>query len=127
MFYYLKIKTKKMTNTERNTNIEINADTNTKIVIDCLKTVYDPEFPMVDLYTLWLFYDIKVDQTANIIKLLMTYTTPSCPMWEMLQQMCKNAISESLPEYETEIEITFDPMWKISFIKDEDLQKLFTQ
>jgi metal-sulfur cluster biosynthetic enzyme len=57
----------------------------------------------------------------------MTYTTPSCPMGDMLQQMCKNAISESFPEFETEIEITFDPMWKISFIKDEDLQKLFTQ
>lgn len=99
----------------------------TNIIIDCLKTVYDPEFPMVDLYTLWLFYDIKVDEENKIIKLLMTYTTPSCPMGEMLQQMCQNAISEALPEFETEIEITFDPMWKISFIKDEDLQKLFTQ
>jgi hypothetical protein len=43
----------------------------------------------------------------------------------MLQQLCKNAINESLPGYEITIEITFDPMWKISFIKDEDLQKLF--
>jgi metal-sulfur cluster biosynthetic enzyme len=52
----------------------------TNIIIDCLQTVYDPEFPMIDLYTLGLIYDVKIDETNNMINLLMTYTTPSCPM-----------------------------------------------
>lgn len=94
-------------------------------IIDCLKTVYDPEFPMIDLYTLGLIYDIKINKKDKIIDLLMTYTTPSCPMWELLQQLCKNAINEKFPNFVVEIEITFDPMRKVSFIKDEDLQKLF--
>ena len=94
-------------------------------IIDCLKTVYDPEFPMIDLYTLGLIYNIKINQRDNIINLVMTYTTPSCPMWEMLQQLCKNAINEKFPDYSVDIEITFDPMRKISNIKDQDLQKLF--
>lgn len=94
-------------------------------VIDCLKTVYDPEFPMIDLYTLGLIYDIKINKKDKIIDLLMTYTTPSCPIWELLQQLCKNAINEKFPDFVVEIEITFDPMRKVSFIKDEDLQKLF--
>jgi len=94
-------------------------------IIDCLKTVYDPEFPMIDLYTLGLIYDIKINKKDKIIDLLMTYTTPSCPMWELLQQLCKNAINEKFPDFVVEIEITFDPMRKVSFIKDEDLQKLF--
>jgi metal-sulfur cluster biosynthetic enzyme len=96
-------------------------------IIDRLKTVYDPEFPMVDLYTLWLIYNIKIDEKKKLINLIMTYTTPACPMWDILQQLCKNAINEKLPNYKIDIEITFDPMWKISFIKDEDLQKLFIQ
>jgi len=96
-------------------------------IIDRLKTVYDPEFPMIDIYTLGLFYDIKINENSKIINLLMTYTTPSCPMGEMLQQLCKNAINEKFPDYEINIEITFDPMRKVSNIKDEDLQKLFTQ
>jgi len=95
------------------------------IIIDALKTVYDPEFPMVDLYTLGLIYDVKINEESKLINLLMTYTTPSCPMWDMLQQLCKNAINEVLPWYWINIEITFDPMRKTSFIKDEDLQKLF--
>ena len=107
-------------------NQKTNRDIDKKeIIIDCLKTVYDPEFPMVDLYTLWLIYDVKINEQTKLINLLMTYTTPSCPMWDMLQQLCKNAINQNLPEYEIDIEITFDPMRKISFIKDDDLQKLF--
>ena len=94
-------------------------------VIDCLKTVFDPEFPMIDLYTLGLIYSVKINKDNKIINLLMTYTTPSCPMWEMLQQLCKNAINEKFPDYWVEIEITFDPMRKTSNIKDQDLQKLF--
>ncbi len=94
-------------------------------IIDCLKTVYDPEFPMIDLYTLGLIYDIKINKKDKIIDLLMTYTTPSCPMWELLQQLCKNAINEKFPDFVVEIEITFDPMRKVSFIRDKDLQKLF--
>jgi metal-sulfur cluster biosynthetic enzyme len=49
-------------------------------IIEQLKTVFDPEFPMIDLYTLGLFYDIQIDEDKDIIRLLMTYTTPSCPM-----------------------------------------------
>ena len=49
-------------------------------IIDCLKTVYDPEFPMVDLYTLGLIYDVKVDESNKIINIVMTYTTIACPL-----------------------------------------------
>jgi metal-sulfur cluster biosynthetic enzyme len=34
---------------------------NLEDIIECLKTVYDPEFPMVDLYTLGLIYDTKIN------------------------------------------------------------------
>lgn len=29
-------------------------------VIDCIKTVFDPEFPLVDIRTMGLIYDIKI-------------------------------------------------------------------
>jgi metal-sulfur cluster biosynthetic enzyme len=92
-------------------------------IIECLQTVYDPEFPMVDLYTLGLIYDVKLNwDTVNIT---MTYTTIACPLWDMLQQLVKNAILERYPKYEVNIEITFDPMRNPSMIKDTDIQKLF--
>lgn len=92
-------------------------------IIECLKTVYDPEFPMVDLYTLGLIYDVKLDD--NKVNITMTYTTIACPLWDMLQQLVKNAILEKYPTYEVNIEITFEPMRNPSMIKDSDIQKLF--
>ena len=94
-------------------------------IIDCLKTVYDPEFPMVDLYTLGLIYDVKVDESNKIINIVMTYTTIACPLWDMLQQLCKNAILEKFPDFEINIDVTFEPLRSTDMIKDKDIQKLF--
>ena len=93
-------------------------------IIECLKTVYDPEFPMVDLYTLGLIYDVQLNK--NTVNILMTYTTIACPLWDMLQQLVKNAIIDKYHDYEVNIEITFDPMWSPKMIKDTDIQKLFS-
>lgn len=92
-------------------------------IIDCLKTVYDPEFPMVDLYTLGLIYDVQI--SWNIINILMTYTTIACPLWDMLQQLVKNSITDKYPTLEININITFEPMRNSNMIKDKDIQKLF--
>lgn len=92
-------------------------------IIDCLKTVYDPEFPMVDLYTLGLIYDVQM--SWNIINILMTYTTIACPLWDMLQQLVKNSITDKYPTLEININITFEPMRNSNMIKDKDIQKLF--
>ena len=92
-------------------------------IIECLQTVYDPEFPMVDLYTLGLIYDVQID--GNQVNITMTYTTIACPLWDMLQQLCKNAILDKFPGFEINIEVTFEPLWSTDMIKDKDIQKLF--
>lgn len=95
-------------------------------IIDCLKNVYDPEFPMVDLYTLWLIYDVSFNEKGKAINITMTYTSVACPLGDMLQQLCKNAILEKFPNYEINIEITFEPLRSPDMIKDKDIQKLFS-
>jgi len=91
-----------------------------------LKTVYDPEFPMVDIYTLWLIYQVDFFPEDNRVHILMTFTTPFCPMADMLKEMIKNAILEVVPDAsEVSIEVTFDPARAPSMIKDEDLQRMF--
>jgi len=90
-----------------------------------LQTVYDPEFPVVDIRTLGLFYAIDILEETRHIAILMTFTTPACPMGDMIEQMTKNAIHEIYPDREVGITITFDPMRSPSMIKDEDLQRMF--
>ena len=55
----------------------------------------------------------------------MTFTTPACPMAELLQSMVRTAINEILPEYSVDITITFDPMRTYDMIKDDDLKRMF--
>ena len=59
-------------------------------VVKVLKTVYDPEIP-VDIYELGLIYDVFLNE-SNDVKVLMTLTTPNCPVADSLPEEVKNKI-----------------------------------
>ncbi len=95
------------------------------LITNQLKNVYDPEFPFLDLYNMWLIYEINIDQENSKIYIKMTYTTPECPMWDMIQQLVENAILEVLPNFLVFIEVVFDPPRNTNMIKDENIRKMF--
>ena len=90
-----------------------------------LKTVYDPEFPLVDIFTMGLIYDIQVEPEEKECVVTMTFTTPACPMADMIMEMVKNATQEAVPGWDVEVVVSFEPMWTPKMIKDEDLQRMF--
>ena len=96
-----------------------------KKIIEKLKTVYDPEFPLVDMYTLGLIYAVKLNEEKKICNVTMTFTTPTCPMADMIMELVKNAVLDVILDWEVNIIVSFDPMWSPSMIKDPDLQKMF--
>jgi metal-sulfur cluster biosynthetic enzyme len=51
-------------------------------VVKVLKSIYDPEIP-VDIYELGLIYDVMINED-NEVKVLMTLTSPNCPVAETL-------------------------------------------
>ena len=51
-------------------------------IVMVLKGIYDPEIP-VDIYELGLIYDVMVN-TDYEVKILMTLTSPNCPVAESL-------------------------------------------
>lgn len=95
------------------------------IVEHWLQTVYDPDFPLIDIWTLWLIYNISIDEWSETIDILMTLTTPACPHGEMIQQMIITTLAWIIPTYDVSLEITYDPMRSIAMIKDEDLKRMF--
>ena len=92
-------------------------------IIYILKTVYDPEVPILDIYNMGLIYDIILED--NLVKIVMTLTSPACPMADMIIEMVKNSITEKYPEVEVEVEIGFEPPWEPKMIKDEDIREMF--
>ena len=86
-------------------------------IVKTLKTIYDPEIP-VDIYELGLIYDVFVNED-NEVKILMTLTTPNCPVAETLPQEVEEKI-KSLDDVKTaEVEITFDPPWTKDLMSEE--------
>jgi FeS assembly SUF system protein len=91
-------------------------DLGEKIVKE-LKSIFDPEIP-VDIYELGLIYDVFVNE-ANEVKILMTLTSPNCPVAESLPQEVEEKI-RSIDEVKTaEVEITFDPPWTKDLMSEE--------
>lgn len=94
-------------------------------VAAALQTVYDPDFPLVDIYTLGLIYEIKLDEEKEEAVIVMSFTTPACPMADYLIASVKNATLLVIPDWEVFVDVTFDPIWNPSMIRDEDLQRMF--
>ena len=76
-------------------------------IIEKLKTVYDPEFPLVDMYTLGLIYDIDLKIKKKICDITMTFTTPTCPMADTIMELVKNAVLDVIPGWEVNIIVSF--------------------
>ena len=92
------------------------ADLGEKIV-RVLKTIYDPEIP-VDIYELGLIYDVFVNEDYDV-KILMTLTTPNCPVAETLPVEVEDKV-KSIDEVKgAEVEITFDPPWSQDLMSEE--------
>lgn len=86
-------------------------------IVRVLKTIFDPEIP-VDIYELGLIYDVFVNEDRDV-KILMTLTTPNCPVAETLPMEVEEKI-RSLDEVKSaEVEITFDPPWNQDLISEE--------
>lgn len=86
-------------------------------IVRVLKTVYDPEIP-VDIYELGLIYDVMVNENDEV-KVLMTLTTPNCPVAESMPQEVQEKIRSMDEVRDCEVELTFDPPWTQDHMSEE--------
>ena len=86
-------------------------------IVQVIKTVYDPEIP-VDVYELGLIYDVFVNEDYGV-KILMTLTTPNCPVAESLPQEVEDKVRSISIVKSAEVEITFDPPWSQDLMSEE--------
>jgi FeS assembly SUF system protein len=86
-------------------------------IVRALKTIYDPEIP-VDIYELGLIYDVFVNEDLDV-KVLMTLTTPNCPVADSLPQEVKDKVASLEEVREAEVELTFDPPWTRDLMSEE--------
>jgi FeS assembly SUF system protein len=89
----------------------------TDMLIEKLKTVYDPEIP-VDIYELGLIYKVDVSDEKDVV-IDMTLTAPGCPVAGDMPGWVEEAVEE-IPEVKScRVELVFDPPWDPSRMSDE--------
>jgi FeS assembly SUF system protein len=86
-------------------------------IVKVLKTIFDPEIP-VDIYELGLIYDVFVNEDQDV-KILMTLTTPNCPVAETLPVEVEEKVKSINEVKDAEVEITFDPPWTQELMSEE--------
>lgn len=86
-------------------------------IVKVLKTIFDPEIP-VDIYELGLIYDVFVNEDLEV-KILMTLTTPNCPVAETLPVEVEDKVKSIKLVKDAEVEITFDPPWTQELMSEE--------
>ena len=84
-------------------------------VIAEIRKIYDPEIP-VNIYELGLIYDVKVKEDKA--KIIMTLTTPNCPVAESLPKEVKDTAMQVEGIEEVDLDLVFDPPWDKSMMSE---------
>jgi FeS assembly SUF system protein len=78
-------------------------------VIAAISEIFDPEIP-VNIYELGLIYDVDVGGEGKI-GLVMTLTSPHCPVAEILPGQVKSRVELVDGVNEVNLELTWEPPW----------------
>ena len=86
-------------------------------IIKNLKKVYDPEIP-VDIWELGLIYNITIKDNKTV-DVLMTLTSPNCPVAETLPQEVEQAVLKTEGVVSVNLDLTFDPPFTPDMMSEE--------
>ena len=87
-----------------------------KNIIEEIRKIYDPEIP-VNIYELGLIYDVKIEND-NTAKIIMTLTSPNCPVAESLPQEVKDSAMQVKGIEKVDLDLVFDPPWDKSMMSE---------
>ena len=112
-----------------------------KEVVDCCKTIYDPEIPQ-NIWDLGLVYSVEIEKRTKIdgdarevldegktfddngetfmnATIVMTLTTPSCPVGPEFLNTVKTRVSEVKDVNKCNVDLVWDPPWSSDMMSDE--------
>jgi metal-sulfur cluster biosynthetic enzyme len=84
-------------------------------VVNALYDVVDPELG-INIIDLGLVYDITVKEQE--ITVLMTLSTPSCPMGGMITAHARIAVEQAIAGYKVKVELIWEPRWNAEMVNE---------
>ncbi len=98
-------------------NSKVTSKINKEQVIECIRTVVDPEIP-VNLYDLGLIYEINISD-QNDIKIKMTLTNPNCPVAGTMPESVGKSVEKLTNLNSIEVCLVWDPKWHKDLMSEE--------
>lgn len=95
----------------------IEADVLRDKVIECLKTIFDPEIP-VNIYDMGLIYRVDI-LPINNVQITMTLTAPSCPAAQSIPVEVDQKLREIEGVNDVHVAVTWTPKWDKSMMSEE--------
>jgi len=87
-----------------------------RLVIDGLRTVYDPEIP-VNIYELGLIYGVAVEP-SGLVTIRMTLTAAGCPAARSLPLEVEQRARAVPGVTDVKVDVVFDPPWDQSLMSE---------
>jgi len=87
-----------------------------KEIVRVLQAIYDPEIP-ISIYELGLIYEINL-QDSKTVEIIMTLTSPNCPVAESLPVEVKTKVEELASIDKVIINVVFEPKWGIHLLSE---------
>lgn len=103
--------------------MKINFSPEEQKIIQVIKTVIDPEVE-VNIVDLGLIYDIKIDESAKTIFVLMTLSARGCPVGDTIVHHVETVVKANNKDYEVNVELTWEPEWTPELITEEGKKHL---
>jgi len=94
----------------------VNRDQIEKLVVEGLRTVYDPEIP-VNIHELGLIYGVAVD-ASGAVAVTMTLTAPGCPAAQSLPLEVEERVRAVPGVTGAKVDVVFDPPWDQSLMSE---------
>ncbi len=91
--------------------------------IAALRSVFDPEIP-VNIYDLGLIYNLQINEETRDVNILMTLTSPNCPVAEDMPEQVREAVSLVDGVGNVKVELTFEPPWDKDMLSESALLEL---
>ena len=92
-------------------------------VIAAIRSVFDPEIP-VNIYDLGLIYNLQVNEETKDVYILMTLTSPNCPVAEDMPQQVQETVKMIEGVGTVKVELTFEPAWDKDMLSESALLEL---
>lgn len=94
-----------------------------EIVLDYLKEVIDPELN-INIVDLGLIYDTIIDQEKGSVEVVMTLTSPGCPLSIVFEEWVPQAVKKIEGVKDVKINLVWEPAWSPDRISDDTKEQL---